>query len=75
MAFHSTSARVRTAFAATDDAGTAGASAEGVSYAGFTYLTAGQGSRYGLVATIVLMILVTVLVVEGLAMWMRRVFR
>ena len=42
---------------------------------GYFLLNAGQGSRYDLVATIVLMILATVLVVEGLAMWMRRVFR
>ncbi|MDJ0339643.1 ABC transporter permease subunit [Cryobacterium sp. PH31-O1] len=42
---------------------------------GYYLLNAGQGSRYDLVTTIVLMILVTVLVVEGLAMWMRRVFR
>ena len=32
-------------------------------------------SRYETVTAIVLMILVTVLVVEGLAMWMRKVFR
>jgi phosphonate transport system permease protein len=42
---------------------------------GYFLLNAGQGSRYDLVTTIVLMILVTVLLVEGLAMWMRRVFR
>ncbi|KGJ75142.1 phosphate starvation-inducible protein PhoH [Cryobacterium roopkundense] len=42
---------------------------------GYYLLNAGQGSRYDLVTTIVLMILVTVLVVEGLGMWMRRVFR
>jgi len=42
---------------------------------GYYLLNAGQGSRYDLVMTIVLMILVTVVVVEGLAMWMRRVFR
>ncbi len=42
---------------------------------GYYLLNAGQGSRYDLVTTIVLMILVTVVVVEGLAMWMRRVFR
>ena len=42
---------------------------------GYYLLNAGQGSKYDLVTSIVLMILVTVLVVEGLAMWMRRVFR
>lgn len=42
---------------------------------GYYLLNAGQGSNYTLVTTIVLMILVTVLAVEGLAMWMRRVFR
>lgn len=42
---------------------------------GYYLLNAGQGSRYDLVTTIVLMILVTVVVVEALAMWMRRVFR
>ena len=42
---------------------------------GYYLLNAGQGSRYDLVTTIVAMILVTVLLVEGLAMWMRRVFR
>ena len=42
---------------------------------GYYLLNAGQGSRYDLVATIVLMILVTVVMVEGLAVWMRRVFR
>jgi len=42
---------------------------------GYYLLNASQGSRYETVTAIVLMILVTVLVVEGLAMWMRRVFR
>lgn len=42
---------------------------------GYYLLNAGQGSRYEVVTAIVLMILATVLVVEGLAMWMRRVFR
>ncbi|MBG6214414.1 MAG: ABC transporter permease subunit [Cryobacterium sp.] len=42
---------------------------------GYFLLNAGQGSRYDLVATIVLMILAAVLVIEGLAVWMRRVFR
>ncbi|WP_411721109.1 PhnE/PtxC family ABC transporter permease [Mycetocola sp.] len=42
---------------------------------GYYLLNAGQGSNYAMVTAIVLMILVTVLVVEGLAMWMRRVFR
>jgi len=42
---------------------------------GYHLLNASQGSNYGAVTGIVLMILVTVLVVEGLAMWMRRVFR
>ncbi|QEO14454.1 ABC transporter permease subunit [Agromyces intestinalis] len=42
---------------------------------GYYLLNAGQGSNYALVTTIVLMILVTVLIVEGVAVWMRRVFR
>lgn len=42
---------------------------------GYYLLNAGQGSNYPMVTAIVLMILVTVLLVEGLAMWMRRVFR
>ncbi|WP_269936467.1 phosphonate ABC transporter, permease protein PhnE [Arthrobacter sp. HY1533] len=42
---------------------------------GYYLLNAGQGSKYGVVTAIVLMILVTVLVVEGLAMWMRKVFK
>ncbi|KRC61273.1 phosphate starvation-inducible protein PhoH [Agromyces sp. Root81] len=42
---------------------------------GYYLLNAGQGSNYAVVTAIVLMILVTVLIVEGLAMWMRRVFR
>ncbi|MFE6965261.1 phosphonate ABC transporter, permease protein PhnE [Agromyces sp. NPDC057679] len=42
---------------------------------GYYLLNAGQGSNYQVVTAIVLMILATVLVVEGLAMWMRRVFR
>lgn len=42
---------------------------------GYYLLNAGQGSNYPLVASIVIMILVTVIVVEGLAMWMRKVFR
>ncbi|GAA4479035.1 phosphonate ABC transporter, permease protein PhnE [Microbacterium panaciterrae] len=42
---------------------------------GYYLLNAGQGSRYEVVTAIVLMILATVLVVEGLAMWMRKVFR
>lgn len=42
---------------------------------GYYLLNAGQGSNYQVVTSIVLMILVTVLVVEGIAMWMRRVFR
>jgi phosphonate transport system permease protein len=42
---------------------------------GYYLLNAGQGSRYPVVTAIVLMILATVLVVEALAMWMRRVFR
>jgi phosphonate transport system permease protein len=42
---------------------------------GYYLLNASQGSKYGLVTAIVLMILATVLVVEGLAMWMRKVFR
>lgn len=41
---------------------------------GYYLLNAGQGSDYPLVASIVIMILVTVLAVEGLAMWMRKVF-
>lgn len=42
---------------------------------GYYLLNASQGSNYGTVTAIVLMILVTVLAVEGLAVWMRRVFR
>ncbi|SMQ74905.1 ABC transporter permease subunit [Agreia sp. VKM Ac-1783] len=42
---------------------------------GYYLLNASQGSHYGVVTAIVLMILVTVLLVEGLAIWMRRVFR
>ena len=42
---------------------------------GYYLLNASQGSRYQTVGAIVLMILATVLVVEGPAMWMRRVFR
>ncbi|MCT1479030.1 phosphonate ABC transporter, permease protein PhnE [Microbacterium sp. p3-SID336] len=42
---------------------------------GYYLLNASQGSRYETVTAIVLMILVTVLAVEGLAMWMRKVFR
>ncbi|WP_022888815.1 phosphonate ABC transporter, permease protein PhnE [Agromyces italicus] len=42
---------------------------------GYYLLNAGQGSNYQVVTAIVLMILATVLVVESLAMWMRRVFR
>jgi phosphonate transport system permease protein len=42
---------------------------------GYYLLNASQGSNYGVVTAIVLMILVTVLVVEGIAIWMRRVFR
>lgn len=42
---------------------------------GYYLLNAGQGSNYPLVASIVIMILATVLVVEGIAMWMRKVFR
>jgi phosphonate transport system permease protein len=42
---------------------------------GYYLLNASQGSNYGAVTAIVLMILVTVLVVEGLAMWMRKVLR
>lgn len=42
---------------------------------GYYLLNAGQGSKYGVVTAIVLMILVTVLAVEGLAMWLRKVFK
>ncbi|MCU1404010.1 MAG: phosphate starvation-inducible protein PhoH [Glaciihabitans sp.] len=42
---------------------------------GYHLLNASQGSNYGTVTAIVLMILVTVLVVEGIAVWIRRVFR
>lgn len=42
---------------------------------GYYLLNASQGSRYETVTAIVLMILVTVLIVEGLAMWMRKVFK
>nr|WP_216845734.1 ABC transporter permease subunit [Rathayibacter sp. VKM Ac-2857] len=42
---------------------------------GYYLLNAAQGSNYATVTAIVLMILVTVLLVEGLAMWLRRVLR
>jgi phosphonate transport system permease protein len=42
---------------------------------GYYLLNAAQGSNYASVTAIVLLILVTVLVTEGLAMWLRRVFR
>ena len=42
---------------------------------GYYLLNAGQGSRYDQVTAIVAMILVTVLVVEGLSMWIRRALR
>ncbi|WP_440696502.1 ABC transporter permease subunit [Clavibacter nebraskensis] len=42
---------------------------------GYYLLNASEGARYGMVTAIVLMILATVLVIEGLAMWMRRVLR
>ncbi|MCD2440801.1 ABC transporter permease subunit [Agromyces sp. SYSU K20354] len=42
---------------------------------GYYLLNAGQGSNYQMVTAIVLMILATVLLVEGIAVWMRRVFR
>lgn len=42
---------------------------------GYYLLNASQGSFYGLVTAIVLMILVVVLVIEAVAMWMRSVFR
>ncbi len=42
---------------------------------GYYLLNAGQGSNYQMVTSILLMILVTVLTVEGVAVWMRRVFR
>jgi phosphonate transport system permease protein len=42
---------------------------------GYYLLNASQGSNYGMVTAIVLMILVTVLLIEGMAMWMRKVFR
>lgn len=42
---------------------------------GYYLLNAGQGSRYSLVTAIVVMILITVLIVEGLSMWIRRVLR
>jgi len=42
---------------------------------GYYLLNASQGANYGMVTAIVLMILVTVLIVEGIAMWMRKVFR
>ncbi|MFK4806810.1 PhnE/PtxC family ABC transporter permease [Microbacterium sp. ZW CA_36] len=42
---------------------------------GYYLLNASQGANYGMVTAIVLMILVTVLAVEALAMWMRKVFR
>ncbi len=42
---------------------------------GYHLLNAAQGSDYGTVTGIVLMILVTVLAVEGIAVWIRRVSR
>ncbi|WP_028707326.1 phosphonate ABC transporter, permease protein PhnE [Propionicicella superfundia] len=42
---------------------------------GYYLLNASQGANYGLVTTIVGMILAAVLVVESLAMWMRHTFR
>lgn len=42
---------------------------------GYYLLNAAQGSNYATVTAIVLMILVTVLLVEGLAMWLRKVLR
>ncbi|MFD5598729.1 PhnE/PtxC family ABC transporter permease [Leucobacter sp. NPDC058333] len=42
---------------------------------GYYLLNAGQGSNYQLVGSIVLMILVVVLCVEGLAMWLRKALR
>lgn len=42
---------------------------------GYYLLNAGQGSNYPLVTSIVVMILLTVLAVEGLAMWVRKVLR
>lgn len=42
---------------------------------GYYLLNASQGANYGMVTAIVLMILATVLVVEGISMWMRTVFR
>lgn len=42
---------------------------------GYYLLNASEGSRYGMVTAIVLMILVTVLAIEALSMWMRAVFR
>nr|WP_233613835.1 ABC transporter permease subunit [Leucobacter edaphi] len=42
---------------------------------GYYLLNAGQGSNYQLVGSIVIMILIAVLLVEGLAMWMRKVLR
>lgn len=42
---------------------------------GYYLLNAGQGSNYQLVGSIVIMILITILMVEGLAMWMRKVLR
>jgi phosphonate transport system permease protein len=42
---------------------------------GYYLLNAAQGSHYQTVTAIVLMTLVAVLAVEGIAMWMRKVFR
>ncbi|PPG08356.1 MULTISPECIES: ABC transporter permease [unclassified Rathayibacter] len=42
---------------------------------GYYLLNAAQGSNYATVTAIVLMILVTVLLVEGVAMWLRKVLR
>lgn len=42
---------------------------------GYYLLNAAQGSNYQLITSIVLMMIAAVLMVEGLAMWMRKVFR
>lgn len=42
---------------------------------GYYLLNAGQGSNYQLVGSIVIMILITVLLVEALSLWMRKVLR
>ena len=42
---------------------------------GYYLLNAAQGSNYGMITAIVAMMVATVLVIEGIAVWMRRVFK